>query len=304
MEQNDQKAMTIREAYQEASSLLKQQMTDDAAIGQDPQQVCEWLLMHVLEIDRVQLFMQWDRPFPLVKWKVWEQSLQRKLAGEPVQYIIGEQEFYGRAFEVNEAVLIPRPETELLVEAIIARGKQLWSGDSSRQSPTVADIGTGSGCIPITLAVEMPTWQLHASDISAEALQVAQRNAAKLQVGERIVFYEGDLLKPFIEAGISLDVVISNPPYIPSADIVHLQTEVQHYEPSLALDGGEDGLDVYRRLIDQLAELPRYPTMIGLEVGAGQAPEVAQLLEACERWSNIEIVRDLAGIERHVLASE
>lgn len=304
MEHGANRAMTIREAYQEASSLLKQQ-DDKKAIVQDAQHVCEWLLMHVLEVDRVQLFMQWDSAFPIARWDAWQRALQRKLAGEPVQYIIGEEAFYGRAFDVDEAVLIPRPETELLVEAIIKKGTKLWPPDSTAHThrPTVADIGTGSGCIPITLALEMPEWALHASDISVAALKVARHNAKKHQVAERIHFYEGDLLMPFIEAGMALDVVISNPPYIPSHEIAQLQTEVQHYEPSLALDGGQDGLEVYRRLTDQLAELPRYPQLIGLEVGKGQAHDVARLLEACEQWSEIHIVCDLAGIERHVLAS-
>lgn len=310
---------SIKEAYQEASSLLDAQNEQiDSAISQNSQQVCEWLLMHILEMDRAQLYMRWDDQFPAKKWANWEQAIERKLAGEPVQYIIGEQEFYGRPFDVDEHVLIPRPETELLVEAIINKVKQLWPNGSVQDSAesnaegslTVADIGTGSGCIPITIAAEMPgiaampAWQLYASDISAAALKVAKRNAARHEVAARIAFCEGDLLVPFIEAGIQLDVIISNPPYIPSPDIVQLQKEVQHYEPSLALDGGKDGLELYRRLIGQLAQLPRYPRVIGLEVGAGQARQVARMLEACKQWSNIDIVRDLARIERHVIASD
>lgn len=336
------KNITIREAFQQASSLLRAEAlargkdTGDtlnlaeshspaANIAQDAERVSEWLLLHLLGIDRSQLFLRFDEPFPAHLSGKWQQMLERKLAGEPVQYMIGEQEFYGRPFYVNADVLIPRPETELLVEAIIARGRRIWpqeasmpQGESTLQgatpqeasmpqgdpqpqgAPTLADIGTGSGAIAITLALQMPEWSVHASDISAAALNIAKRNASRHQLSGRLHFHEGDLLDPFIAANIALDIIVSNPPYIPAAEIATLQREVQ-YEPRLALDGGDDGLVFYRRIISQLAALQHTPRLVGFEVGQGQAQQVAALLEASNRWETIEIITDLARIERHVI---
>ncbi|UUZ97596.1 peptide chain release factor N(5)-glutamine methyltransferase [Paenibacillus sp. P25] len=138
--------------------------------------------------------------------------MERKASGEPVQYIVGEQEFYGLPFKVTPAVLIPRPETELLVEQIVRIGRRLWGEGAA---PRVADIGTGSGAIAVSLAVQCPGWQVMASDISPSALEVARENAARHRVEERVAFVEGDLLGPWIERGERLDAVVSNPPYIP-----------------------------------------------------------------------------------------
>jgi release factor glutamine methyltransferase len=283
---------TVREAYTQASSFLQQRSNT-----QDPSKVSEWLLLHLLGWNRTDFFLRWNAPFPEHQREEWERLLSRKAAGEPVQYIIGEQEFYGLPFQVNSAVLIPRPETEVLVEEIMKHGQRIWC----EGEPKLADIGTGSGAIPVTIAVHMPNWRIYASDISPEALKAAHINAETHQVGDRVHFYQGDLLMPFIDAEISLDIVVSNPPYIPSAEIPTLQPEVQRFEPMLALDGGEDGLDFYIRLIDQMAKLPEYPKLVGFEVGMGQAKQVADMLAACNQWEEIEIIPDLSGIDRHIL---
>ncbi|MFE5324179.1 peptide chain release factor N(5)-glutamine methyltransferase [Paenibacillus sp. NPDC056579] len=292
-----ERKLTIREAYVKASSFLQGYDVLEAA------HCAELLLQHLFGWSRSELLLRWQEMFPVERQGEWEALLQRKAAGEPVQYIIGEQEFYGLPFKVNPAVLIPRPETELLVEQIVLLGKQLWQdGGDRKTSPLVADIGAGSGAIAVSLAVQCPQWSIMSSDISPAALAVARANAELNGVGERVSFVEGDLLAPYIERGLKLDAVVSNPPYIPQADEEGLQPEIRLYEPPSALYGGADGLVLYRRLIAQLAQLPALPSLVGLEVGIGQAEAVSQMLADAAAWDEIRIVPDLAGINRHVIS--
>lgn len=286
---------TIREAYVEASSFLKRHGVDE------PAQNGQLLLEHLLGWSKTRLYLNWQDPFPEEKELDWQRLLSRRAGGEPVQYIIGSEGFYGLTLQVAPAVLIPRPETEVLVQEIMYRGKRLWPEESGRR-PLVADIGTGSGAIPVTLAVHCPAWELVAVDISEEALQLARRNAEQNGAGDRIRFLQGDLLAPVFALGMSPDIVVSNPPYIKSGDLPDLQREVRDFEPHLALDGGEDGLDFYRRLTEQLASQPVKPTLVGFEVGMGQAQAVAAMLRELGLFGSVSIVRDLAGVERHVLA--
>lgn len=289
---------TIREAFIEASSFL-------TACGvTEPQRSAQLLLEHVLGLEGAAYYMALPETFPAERTELWEQAVSRRGAGEPAQYITGEQEFYGIPFEVTPAVLIPRPETELLVEAVLEQAARLWpqgakpaGGGSEGGAIACADIGTGSGAIAVTLALQAPSWRVHASDISADALRVAARNAAAN--GAEVAFREGNLLEPF--AGCGLDILVSNPPYIPAADIAGLQREVRDHEPRTALDGGADGLAPYRILMEQLPLLQAPPRLIGFELGQGQAQDVAELLRAAGHWDEIIIVPDLAGIERHVL---
>jgi release factor glutamine methyltransferase len=248
----------------------------------------------------------------------------RKAAGEPVQYIIGEQEFYGLSFRVGPAVLIPRPETELLVEEVVRLGGLLWPDatigasagtalppqaggladerESTDRGPVVCDIGTGSGAIAVTLAAQCPGWRMLASDLSEEALEMAKRNAERLLPAGRVEWKQGDLLRPWIEQGQTIDILVSNPPYIPDGDGPGLQAEVRLFEPRTALYGGSDGLVLYRRMIMQLAELPRLPQIVAFEVGLGQAEEVRMLLLEAAAWEEVRLIPDLAGIDRHVIA--
>ncbi|PZE19415.1 peptide chain release factor N(5)-glutamine methyltransferase [Paenibacillus xerothermodurans] len=311
--------LTIREAYVEASLFLHKHNVSEASA------CAELLLQHLLGWTRSELLLRWNELFPVERSEEWGHLLERKAAGEPVQYIIGEQEFYGLVFEVKPTVLIPRPETELLVEQVIRLGKQLWpeaSGSGGARDgvgsdqpvaggigaagatnvPVIADIGAGSGAIAVSLAVHCPEWRLLSSDISRAALAVAAANAARHGVGPRVTFLEGDLLTPYIERGLRLDAVVSNPPYIPDADEEGLQPEVRLYEPRTALYGGADGLELYRRLVGQLSQLPAMPALVGLEVGIGQAHAVASMLRDIAEWDEIDIIPDLAGIERHVIA--
>ncbi|WP_310830543.1 peptide chain release factor N(5)-glutamine methyltransferase [Paenibacillus pedocola] len=291
---------SIREAFAEASSFL------DKSGCNEPQRSSQLLLEHVLGLSGAAYYMALADPFPAAVKAAWEAGVNRRAAGEPVQYIIGEQEFYGRAFEVTPDVLIPRPETELLVEAILKYGAELWpdglvpaaAGDARGARPlTAVDIGAGSGAISVTLAAEAPAWRVSAGDISPGALAVAGRNAQRH--GAAVDLRLGDLLEPF--AGMETDIVVSNPPYIPGGDIAGLQREVRDHEPRTALDGGDDGLDPYRRMMEQLPLLPAAPRLVGFELGQGQAGQVAALLRAAGHWNEIVTIDDLAGIPRHVL---
>ncbi|WP_438447509.1 peptide chain release factor N(5)-glutamine methyltransferase [Gorillibacterium sp. sgz5001074] len=297
---DDISTKTIREAFVEASSFLNRHGVDEASLNG------ELLLMHLLGWSRTKLLSNWQDPFPADLELQWQKLLGRRAAGEPVQYVIGEEGFYGLTFRVGPAVLIPRPETEILVQEILARGKRLWpaaSAGPAEAGPLLADIGTGSGAIPVTVAAKCPGWQVAAVDISPAALEIARGNAAKNGLPEdRIRFYEGDLLQPLIESGVKVDILVSNPPYIPTEDLEGLQREVRDYEPHLALDGGQDGLIFYRRLVSELRQLPQLPRLVGFEVGMGQAGDVAGMLKATGAFGTVDIIRDLSGIDRHVLA--
>lgn len=280
---------SIREAFVEASSFLEGMRVMES------QRNAQLLLEYVLGLSGTSYYMALPEPFPADRRHALEDAIHRKAQGVPAQYIIGEQEFYGRPFEVTPAVLIPRPETELLVEAVLKFGQELTQTPDARLK--AVDIGTGSGAIAITLALQAATWDMYASDISPEALDVAARNATKLQAA--VEFRQGNLLEPF--AGMAPDILVSNPPYIPARDIEELQPEVRDYEPRTALDGGPDGLEPYRIMMEQLPLLSAPPRLIAFELGMGQAGDVAQLLRRAGHWNDIITVPDLAGIDRHVL---
>lgn len=314
--------LTIRGACMRATAILK-----EAAVL-EPRNNAELLLMHVLGMDRAALLRDGGEPFPAGRLEDWEQAVRRKAGGEPVQYIIGEQWFYGRPFHVSPAVLIPRPETELLVEAVLEAGDRLWpraalepdAGGAARSPgagaavPTVVDVGTGSGAIAVTLAAQRHAWRVSASDLSPDALAVARTNAARHEAAGRMSFVLGDLLAPFLAGrgggggsaaphiGLRIDVLVSNPPYIPAADLQGLQREVRDYEPRLALDGGADGLEPYRRMLEQLPLLAAMPRIVAFELGIGQPRLVADMMRDMGEWDDIRIITDYAGIERHVVA--
>ncbi|MFC4303535.1 peptide chain release factor N(5)-glutamine methyltransferase [Cohnella boryungensis] len=289
---------SLGELWRRGAAQLRQAGVEEANAD------AELLLLYLLGIGKSALLRDWREAFPAGKSEDWQALLARRASGIPVQYVIGEQYFYGRAFKVTEAVLIPRPETELLAEAVLEAADRIWPG-SGNSAPVVLDVGTGSGALAVTLAAERPDWQVVASDLSDEALQVARSNAQSHGADARIAFIQGDLLSPFLRGSsheLAVDVLVSNPPYIPSADIPGLQREVRDHEPRLALDGGDDGLDPYRAMAGQLPLLPRLPRIVAWEVGAGQAPEAAELLRAVADWGDVRFVKDYAGIDRHVVA--
>ncbi|MCR2807433.1 peptide chain release factor N(5)-glutamine methyltransferase [Paenibacillus sp. SCIV0701] len=300
--------MTIRQARDRAAGWMEEQGVEDGRSQADR------LLQHVLGMERPALLLAWGDPFPEAKAEAWTALVRRRGAGEPLQYLLGEEWFYGRPFQVTPAVLIPRPETELLVEAVLEAAGRLWppAAAEGAAAPTVVDVGTGSGAIAVTLAAQRHDWRVIASDLSPDALEVARANASRHGAAGRIAFAQGDLLAPLIAqgrggtavdgAGTRVDVLVSNPPYIPSADMPGLQREVREYEPHLALEGGADGLDPYRRMLEQLPLLPAMPRIVAFELGMGQPRIVAELMRGMGEWDDIRIITDYGGIERHIVA--
>jgi release factor glutamine methyltransferase len=214
--------------------------------------------------------------------------IERRFNGEPIQYITGRAEFYGLPFRVTPDVLIPRPETEHLVEQALAFAARF-------QAPRIVDVGTGSGAIAIALAHHLPNTAITAIDISAAALAIASRNAELNGVADRVRFVEGDLLGPV--AGEQFDIVVSNPPYVPLADRASLDVEVRDHEPALALFAGGDGLDIYRRLIPAAFAALVSGGFVALEIGYGQSAAIASLL-AESGFDQIEFAPDLQDIPR------
>ena len=246
----------------------------------------ETLLLATIRRERAALLARWSEKLDGEEARGYLELIERRLSGEPIQYILGEQEFYGLRFRVTRDVLIPRPETEHLVEKAIALAARY-------AAPRIVDVGTGSGAIAVTLAHGLPRATVTAIDLSAPALAIAQENARRNEVDVR--FLRGDLLAPVAEAGF--DIVVSNPPYVASGDRTTLAVEVLEYEPALALFAGDDGLDVYRRLIPAAFRALTPGGVLGLEIGYGQAAAIEALL-ADAGFTEIEFTPDLQGIAR------
>ena len=247
----------------------------------------ELLLAATLDLDRVGLYVNFERPLDSSELAAFREQVQRRAKGEPVQYILGETEFWSLPFTVSPAVLVPRADTEVLVEEALSR----------IEGPVhLLDVGTGSGAIAVAMAHEKPEIQVTALDCSEEALHVARGNAERNGVAERVSCLAGDLAElppgPFA-------MVVSNPPYIPTADCEQLMTEVRDHEPRLALDGGEDGLTAYRQLTSQSGEILLAGGWLLVEVGIGQAEDVVALFEAAG-LAEISSRDDYAGIPRVV----
>lgn len=256
-----------------------------------PRLDAEILLAHVLGWRRLSLYVDAEKNLPLEKILRFDELITRRLKKIPVAYLIGTREFMGLAFAVNENVLIPRPDTEILTEVV---GEYLRSVGGE---VTFADLGAGSGAICISILKFVKNARATAVDISAEALEVARFNAAKFHVDDRIKFFCGDLFAPLTG---KFNAIVSNPPYIPTGELETLQAEVQR-EPRLALDGGADGLNFYRRIISDAPKFLTAGGLLAVEVGINQAAAVKNLL-AAEKFTDIKIFRDLSGIERVVAA--
>ncbi|MEW5737445.1 MAG: peptide chain release factor N(5)-glutamine methyltransferase [Myxococcota bacterium] len=253
-----------------------------------PRLTAELLLANLLQVERVKLYMDLERPLSKDELAAYRALIQRRLAGEPTQYLVGAKEFYGRRFSVDPRVLIPRSETELLVEAVLRA--------LPKDAPTrVLDLCTGSGCIAVSIAAERPQASVWATDLMAGALEVARGNAARHQVDARVSFFEGDLFAA-IPKGAKFDVIVSNPPYVKRGDLPGLQREVQQ-EPVTALDGGVDGLEVVRGIID--GALPRLKPggLLALEIGDEQGAATRELLVRAG-YHDVRIEKDLARNDR------
>ena len=257
----------------------------------NPRLDAEVLLSHILGKDRLYLYTNFDQPLTPEELAAYRQAVKRRVMYAPVAYINGYKEFMGLDFMVNPAVLIPRPDTEILVEAALERLDGV-------EAPAIADLGTGSGAIIVSLLVKLVTAVGMAVDISPEALAVAGENADRQGVGERLTFLKGDMLQPL--AGEKFDAIVSNPPYIPDNDICGLSPEVRQ-EPRLALAGGSDGLDFYRRIVAQGANYLKPAGFIAVEVGINQAGPVVALADTDSRLKLEAIINDYAGIERVVI---
>lgn len=257
-----------------------------------PQMDAELLLASAMECARLDLISHPEKALTDRQLSHFEEMLARRARRCPLAYLTGSREFYGISIEVSDAVLVPRPETELLVDQAVRR-----LGDAPVR---VADVGVGSGAIAVALAVSLPNATVFGTDISTDALEVAGRNVAKHHLTDRVRLFCGDLVDPLAALQIEFDAIVSNPPYVPMGDIPTLQPEVSQWEPRTALDGGEDGLDVIRRLIPAAAQLLRPAGFAAIEIGMGQA-EAVRRIAAEAGYSGTEVASDLAGIERVVV---
>ena len=256
---------------------------------ESPRLNIELLLAHLLKKKRLDLYLEFERELDESTLEKLREMVKRRAAGEPVQYITGEAEFCGLPFAVDRRVLIPRPETELLIEAVLRRKPQ-----------RIVDVGTGSGCIAVTLAKRLPTVEIWALDASAEALEVAKANAARHAVKKNVRFLQGDLLEKLPDS-FTVDAIVSNPPYIARGEMAKLPKEVKDFEPVRALVAGEDGLEVIHRLVVQAKRVLSPSGFVALEIGAGQRAAVAELFGKND-FEVVEVVKDLQGHERVVVA--
>lgn len=275
-----------------------------ASGSRSPRLDAELLLATALGVDRAELFRTPERVLTRIEERRFDGYLVRRQAREPVAYIRGRRAFRAIELEVTSAVLIPRPETETLVDvALEALAAVPAGGDAAPglYEPLALDVGTGSGCIALALAAENPFARLVATDMSEAAVEVARRNAARLGLGGRVDIRRGDLLAD-LAPHERFDLIVSNPPYIPEAEYRALEPNVRDYEPRLALHGGEDGLDVYRRLIPAAAGRLRPGGVLAVEVGAGQAAAVRALFATAGAFEPAQERADLAGIPRVVFA--
>ncbi|HVO83124.1 MAG TPA: peptide chain release factor N(5)-glutamine methyltransferase [Syntrophobacteria bacterium] len=261
----------------------------------EPRAAAELLLGHVLGLDRLSLYLNAERPLEAGELKVFSRCLERRLRGEPVQYITGTQEFWSLALAVTPAVLIPRPETELLVEALLDLAR-----DTGTKQMRLMDMGTGSGAIAIAAARELPQALVVAGDCSLAALGVAKDNARRYQVSGRVLFLCSDLFSGL--GRIRFDAVVTNPPYIKSSEFSLLPREIRDYEPRHALDGGEDGLQTIRAIIDQAPNFLRSGGILALEMGTGQAEAVGALVARTNRYRGWRIFKDYSAIDRVLVA--
>ena len=247
----------------------------------------EVLLRQALKLSRVQLYLDFDLELNRGQQETFWRLVKRRLRGEPTAYISGHREFYGLDFAVTSDVLIPRSETELLVEKTVSLAK-------NHDSPVIADIGTGCGAIAISLALELPRAKIYAADISALSLEIAQANCLKHKVTDRVSLLQGNMLESLHE---SVDFIVSNPPYVKEKEISD-----DSFEPVLALNGGADGLDLIRRLCHQLDGKLRPGGYLLLEIGQGQKKAVIDLLDSLFPLADIEVTSDLSGIDRVISA--
>ncbi len=277
--------MTLKQAFDSALKRL------EGADTPSPRLSAELLLMFTLDCDRAYLFAHPERELAESEAERYEDAIARRCHGEPAQYITGHQEFYGRDFLVTPAVLIPRPETEHLLEAV------LDIADPGRTVEwNILDVGTGSGCIAVTLAKELPRSRLMAVDISGSALEIAQANAARLEA--KVEFRRSDLLSA-LDSERMFEMIVSNPPYVGECEADKVQRQVKDFEPHVAVFGGERGMDIVERLVPQVWDHLKPGGWFLMEIGYSIAEPVHSVMR---NWSDFRVVPDLQGIPRVVVA--
>ena len=256
-----------------------------------PRLSAELMLARVLDCRRVDLYLRFDQPLAQDELDAYKALLLRRRQHEPVAYLVGRREFFSLELEVGPGVLVPRPETELLVEEGLARLKD-------QDQPQVVDLCTGSGAVALALAANLPGARVMGVDLSPKSLAYARRNARRLGLEERLTWLEGPLFEPLAVAGGFVDLITANPPYVSQAEYAALPREVRDYEPSLALLGGEDGLDITRQIIRGAGSFLRPLGWLLVELGAGQAPGAMKAARDCGHYGQVETAPDLAGIQR------
>jgi release factor glutamine methyltransferase len=275
--------MQLKDALRSAIALL-----EENRVG-SPRMNAEVLLMFVLGCDRAYLYAHPERELSPGEQNRFDEALEQRARGVPAQYITGHQEFWGLDFIVGPAVLIPRPETEHLVEAVLELCKTI-------ERPRMVDVGTGSGCVALALASELPRAEIHATEISADALEIARANAARLLLTDRVTFHSTDLLQ-----GITgpFDIVASNPPYVGENEYDKVQLEVRKFEPRCAVFAGPDGMDIIRRLAPQARAALKPGGFLAIEIGYSQEAAARAVLRD---WQDVRAVPDLQGIPRVIVA--
>jgi release factor glutamine methyltransferase len=286
--------LTIREALRDATALLSGAGIDGARLD------AEVLLADALGCDRSKLFLRAEQPIAARALEQFRSLLARRASGEPVAYITGRREFWSRDFLVTPAVLVPRPETELLVETAIG----LFEAESQilDLKLKILDLGTGSGAIAVTLARELDGAEMWATDISSDALEVARSNARRHGVEEQIHFLAGSLFEPVRDRPSFFDAIVANPPYVRRDELVALPRDVRDFEPRVALDGGPDGLDFYRRIIPEAGRYLAAAGFFVVEIGADMDEEVTRLFAAAGGYAPPRLCKDYAGKDRVVCA--
>jgi release factor glutamine methyltransferase len=288
--------MTVFEILNWSAHYLKDHRVENPRLN------AELLLARSLSLSREGLYVHLQNLIRKEEKETFEGLIKRRISGEPLQYILGHQEFWSIDFHVDSRVLIPRPETELLVEQTLL----ILSENPFKRPPFLLEIGTGSGAVAIALAKEVKDIFLVASDISRDALKLAKENAASSGLLHQIKFVNGNLFDPFrlLREREPFDLILSNPPYIPFLKIEGLDKEVRDYEPIIALDGGEDGLTFYRNIISQAPLYLRKGGWLLLEIGQAQGGKVSEFIDKGRVFSRAELIRDLAGLERVVKAQK
>ena len=269
-----------------------------AAGIESPRLDAELLFRHALDISQVEFYLHFDDTIgPEHERRFWR-LIRRRARREPLAYITEHKEFWSLDFKVTPDVLIPRPETELLVEAVVERAQRML-----RSPLKILDIGTGSGAIAVCLAKELREAQITGVDISSAALRVARENAERHGVADQIRFVEGDLLAPLAEERENFDLIVANPPYVRSGDLAELAPEIRQWEPITALDGGADGLDIYRRVVNECGGYLASEGHLLFEIGEYMAEAVGQLIEGAGGFEAATLLQDYAGKDR-VIATQ